>query len=122
MASRYTILAPARGYTGEVAGVAFVKGRAENAAPSRRALAYFRRHNYTVEEVTSAPDPAPPVDKPALPAVPNRGSSKADWVTYVTSDAAPEDKRLGEAEATAMTRDQLAEHVFGPKTEEGADQ
>ncbi|ROO51071.1 hypothetical protein EDC02_5935 [Micromonospora sp. Llam0] len=112
----YRITAPVRGVNATVAGVRLVEGVGQvdgDKLPS--ALAYFRRHGYQVEQ--EAPAPAPVVDEqpPPAPVAPNRGSSKAEWVTYVTSPHAPEDKRLTEAEAADRTRDQLAEHVLGPK-------
>jgi hypothetical protein len=116
---RYMITAPVPGFTGKVAGVDFAKGVAtiDTAVDGeRRALEYFRRKAYRVEEVKAEePAPEPAADeKPPATGVPTRGSSKADWLTYVTSEAAG-DKRLTPEEAEAKTRDQLAEHVLGPK-------
>ena len=120
---QYKITTPTPGYTGEVAGVAFAKGIAtidDSDERQRRALAYFRRKAYVVEavdvdEAPAAPAVEPTTETPAPPAErPNRGDSKVTWITYVTSDAAG-DKRLDPAEAEAKTRDQLAEHVLGPK-------
>jgi hypothetical protein len=116
---QYNITAPVPGFTGKVAGVDFAKGSATidtSVDGERRALEYFRRKAYRVEEVIAEePAPEPAVDeKPPAAGVPTRGSSKADWLTYVTSEAAGE-KRLSVEDAEAKTRDQLAEQVLGPK-------
>lgn len=116
----HKITAPVKGYSGRVAGVHFVDGVGET--DNENAIAYFRRHKYGVEEVAQADEqvdetPAaevPEVTPPAPPFAPNRGSSKAEWVAYVTGPNAGE-KALTEAEANDRTRDQLAEHVLGPK-------
>jgi hypothetical protein len=117
---QHKITTPTPGYTGKVAGIAFADGTAtidDSNDAHRRALAYFRRKGYRVEEVKAeepAPEPAADEKPPSAAGVPTRGSSKADWLTYVTSEAAGE-KRLSVEEAEAKTRDQLAEHVLGPK-------
>ncbi|GLH97351.1 hypothetical protein [Phytohabitans aurantiacus] len=124
---RYKITAPVAGYTGLVAGVAFADGSAtiDTAEEKhRRALAYFERKRYGIEQLgieepdIEEPDADPPAEEKPTE-VPTRGSSKADWVTYVTSEAAGE-KRLAQADADAKTRDQLAELVLGPKGGEPA--
>lgn len=51
---------PVEGYTGEVAGVQFQDGQAET--DDDRAIAYFRRHGYTVDG--EGPDPVEDVDTP----------------------------------------------------------
>jgi hypothetical protein len=51
---RYTITAPERDFTGEVAGVGFARGTAtvdSDNPGARAALAYFGRKGYTVEPV-----------------------------------------------------------------------
>jgi hypothetical protein len=119
---RYRITTPVKGASDIVAGVSFVDGVGHTSTES--VLPYFRRHGYRVEEAPEpapeeppeAPEPAP--EEPPAPFVPNRGSSKADWLAFVTGPNAG-DKALSEADATAMTRDQLAEHVLGPKEGEG---
>lgn len=93
--------------TEKVVGISFVDGKAQvdsATAHGRRALAYFRRRGYIIE--TSAPT------EPAE--APSRGASKTDWIAYVTSEAA-DAKRLSTEQADALTRDQLADHVLGPK-------
>lgn len=108
---RYLVMTPEAGYTGKVAGVAFADGRAAvDSEQHRQALAYFRRKGYRVEEAQPEPEP----EQAEELKVPGRGDSKATWVRYVTSDAAGE-KRLDEADAQAKSRDELAEHVLGPK-------
>jgi hypothetical protein len=103
-----------------VVGVTFVKGVAQvdpAVDEQRRALAYFRRHNYVIEEPAK---PAPAVEEPEtsvfepVPGAPSRGASKADWKTFATT-AAPEGLRLTEEQAEALTRDQLADKYLGPK-------
>lgn len=51
MASK--ILTPVKGYSGKVAGVAFVDGEGETDDPA--ALHYFRQAGYTVEEAELTP-------------------------------------------------------------------
>lgn len=66
MQAMYRVTAPVAGYTGTVAGVDLVDGQAVTSDPG--AVAYFRRHGYTVE----------PVDQvPAEPAEPARGRRSA---------------------------------------------
>lgn len=52
-----TVTAPVDGYTGRVAGVHFVDGKAETT--DRRALAYFRRQGYSIDR-SSGSAPANP--------------------------------------------------------------
>ena len=47
----YRITTPAPGYNGTILGVLFADGTAEATGLSPTALAYFRRHGYTVEAV-----------------------------------------------------------------------
>lgn len=132
---RYKITAPVKTASGTVAGVRLVDGVGELLADQASALAYFRRHGYGVEPIVEdePAGPAEPVQEdsatpdggtPTSPVkgtdVPTRGASKDTWVAHVTSEASGE-KRLTLDEATALKRDELAEHVLGPKTE-GADQ
>jgi hypothetical protein len=115
MSQRYKITAPVQGATCTVAGIALVNSVGETDNPG--AVAYFKRHGYQVEEIAEAveTDATPEAEKPpAPPFAPNRGSSKAEWVAYLTSPNAG-DKALTAADAEAKTRDQLAEHVLGPK-------
>jgi hypothetical protein len=46
------VSAPVEGFAGEVAGVTFVDGTAEVDTSQASALAYFRRHGYTVSDGT----------------------------------------------------------------------
>ncbi|GIJ10736.1 hypothetical protein ACFFMR_18900 [Micromonospora andamanensis] len=112
---RYRITAPVPHVVSTIAGVAFNDSVGET--ESEAALAYFRRHGYKVEEITASTE-EPSVDAtPAAGAatdIPPRGAFKDTWVAYVTSEAAA-DKRLTLDEATALKRDELAEHVLGPK-------
>ena len=103
-------------FDGKSVGVQFAEGVAEiDGETQSAALAYFERHDgYAVERLDGDQDPAPAAGAPEEPKVPARGDTKAAWVKYVTSEAAGE-KRLADADAQAMTRDQLAEHVLGPK-------
>ncbi len=61
------VTAPVAGYSGEVAGVQFVNGKAET--DDDNALAYFRRHGYDVDgskpkraSTRRSADDAPDVD------------------------------------------------------------
>lgn len=47
-----SVTAPVADFTGTVAGVEFVDGKADTTSPA--ALAYFRRHGYTIDQVTQA--------------------------------------------------------------------
>lgn len=51
------ILTPVKGYSGKVAGVAFVDGEGETDDPA--ALNYFRQAGYTVEEAKEPAKRAP---------------------------------------------------------------
>ncbi len=103
-----------------VCGVPFVEGVAQidpKIDEQRRALAYFRKAGYTVDDQPAA-EPEPPAEEKQVfepvPGAPGRGASKADWKTFAT-DGAPEGLRLTEEQAEALTRDQLAEKYLGPK-------
>jgi hypothetical protein len=138
--ARWRITTPTPGFTGISAGVNFTDGVAEiegpeplervpegvtltreqraerdeiGQDPAYRRLAYFRSAGYGVEQLDTDRDEAEP-DAPEDDRKPTRSSSKADWLKYVTSEAAG-DKRLDEDDAQAKTRDDLAEHVLGPK-------
>lgn len=109
----------------------------------RRALEYFRKAGYVVEPVNDAdadeldPQVQPVVgapkggpdlqgnpdsddevedeDEPNPPVrAPGRSASRADWAAYIVTEDAG-DKRLTDDEAAGLTRDQLADHVYGPK-------
>lgn len=56
-------------------------------------------------DVEGVEDPGPANDPGAPVALPNKSASKADWVAYATSD----EGGMAQAEAEAMTRDELAE-------------
>lgn len=53
-----TVTAPVADFAGEVVGVRFDKGRAST--DDRRALDYFRRHGYMIDDETPDPTPEPP--------------------------------------------------------------
>lgn len=65
---KYTVTAPVKGFTGDVAGVHLADGRYEGELPPQ-SLAYFREAGYTVERVDE-PDPAPQPDPEADPEPP----------------------------------------------------
>jgi hypothetical protein len=116
--AKFLITAP-QAVTTKVAGVTLVDGKAtvdDATQDSRRALAYFRRKSYQVEPVDEAqPEPAATQEpEPVITEPPARGATKDAWIAFVTSEAAGE-KRLTLDEATALKRDELAEHVLGPK-------
>lgn len=54
------VTAPVADYSGEVAGVTFVHGKAET--DNDNALAYFRRHGYGISEPKRARAKAPAED------------------------------------------------------------
>lgn len=63
--STFKISTPVPEFNGTVAGVWFARGEAET--DSEGAVAYFRRHGYTVEEIAAEPAkeaPAAPKAKP----------------------------------------------------------
>ncbi|KAB8186870.1 hypothetical protein FH608_046105 [Nonomuraea phyllanthi] len=73
---RYRITTPVRGFTGEVAGVAFANGSAEvDDAANVRAVAYFRRKGYRVDAVAPA-HTEPPVEAPEQVADQSEGSQR----------------------------------------------
>lgn len=115
-----TVRAP-QPVTTTIVGIPFAHGEAkvDDSNPRhRRALAYFRRHGYSVASAVA--DPATPAEKPKTPAfepppgAPGRNASKHDWVIFAANDA-PEGLRLTAEQAEALTRDQLAEKYLGPK-------
>jgi hypothetical protein len=142
----YIVRAP-EPVTENIVGVPFVEGVARNVNDEndlhRRALEYFRKAGYiveppndadaaeqdpTVQPVAGGPiggpdvrgaeqidgvdaEPNPPVNAP------DRTATKAAWKKYVTSDQAG-DRQLTADEAEQLTRDQIADHVYGPDTVE----
>lgn len=114
MAKRFEIAAPAAGFTGESAGVAFAKGKAtvEVTTPElRRAVAYFRQNGYVVvdlDELEAASEADPAEEETADPP-PTRSATKAEWKAYALV------RGVDEAEAEKTTRDDLAERFLGPK-------
>ncbi len=106
--------------SGKVVGVAFVDGVATvDEAAHRAAVAYFRRRGGYVVQVVDEPQASTPAEadesgvgggQPPAGA-PTRGASKADWVKFATAS----EQGMTEADAEAMTRDQLAEKYLGPK-------
>jgi len=96
---RYEVRAPVEDYTGEAAGVAFTQGVGHTAEPA--ALAYFHRHGYTITEADDDPGSAVPPSPPA------KSASKAEWKTYAVT------RGMAEADADALTRDQLVDHFTG---------
>lgn len=57
MAKKYTVHAPEKDFSGEVAGVSFSKGKAEvDAKEQAAALAYFQRKGYAVDGLDDASD------------------------------------------------------------------
>lgn len=56
MAAKSKITSPVKDFTGDVVGVVFDKGIAQT--DDKTALAYFRRHGYTVETPKAAPTAA----------------------------------------------------------------
>lgn len=101
MTTNYRITAPVSGYTGTVAGVTLANGTAETA--SKTAIAYFRRHGYTVEAVEEAPAVEATEDDDQGPGRPVKSATKADWKAYAIAQG------VSEEDAEAATRDQLAE-------------
>ena len=94
---RYRITAPVEGANCTVAGTVFANSVAET--DSDAAVAYFRRHGYTVEALDTHDEP---------PVRPAQSASKAEWVGYavrahgMTPDA-----------AEAMTKADLIERYGG---------
>ena len=79
--STFKISTPVPEFNGKVAGVWFAKGEAET--DSEGAVAYFRRHGYTVEPVAAAADEqtegtpeAPPAQTDTKAKAPARASAK----------------------------------------------
>lgn len=126
----FEIRSPRPDFTGKVGGVSFADGVArvsfdderndtgqaigdEHQVQVGRSAVLFaqRRRGYTVTETDATGKPVDktqpePTDEPKTP---TRGDSKATWKAYATSQGMPE------ADAEAMTRDQLAERYLGPK-------
>ncbi|RKT85605.1 hypothetical protein SAMN05421805_12792 [Saccharopolyspora antimicrobica] len=92
-----TVIAPTN-YTGTVVGVALIDGRGETTDPA--ALAYFRRHGYTIGD-DQALDEHQAQDAPDIER-PSRTARKSDWVAYAIARGMPQD------DAESLTRDDLA--------------
>ncbi|GAA4059807.1 hypothetical protein [Actinomadura miaoliensis] len=88
----YRITTPVDGYSGDVVGVAFVDGQATT--DDEAAVAYFRRHGYTVSGGDEDQAPAT-VERPA------RNASTDAWRAYAIAQGMTSD------EAAAHTRDEL---------------
>ncbi|HEX8631137.1 MAG TPA: hypothetical protein VF755_23510 [Catenuloplanes sp.] len=129
----FEIRSPRPDFTGRVGGVSFADGVARvsfddardgagmaagdehRVQVGRSALLFAqRRLGYTVTEVDQAGQPLKAAGA-ALAEVeddkPSRAASKADWKAYATSPRVG----MAEADAEALTRDQLAEKFLGPK-------
>jgi hypothetical protein len=122
---RYKITAPVPGFTGKVAGIDFAKGVAtiDTAVDGeRRALEYFRRKAYVVEEVATEEAAAAPAENLAgkersvpnseQPEKPKRSASTEVWRVYAVD---PNGGGMSAEEAEALSRDELAEKFLGPK-------
>jgi len=101
---RYQVTAPVKGVNATVAGVLLADSVGET--DSEAAVAYFRRHGYTVVPL-AVPATEPAEEAPAE--LPARSASKSTWVAYATRAGMTAD------EADQLTRDQLAERYLGPK-------
>jgi hypothetical protein len=110
MGEKFTVTAPVAEFNGDVAGLVFRAGEAvADGDADARALAYCRRHGYTVtptSKKTTATKAAAstPAAEPGggEPTQPKGNASKAEWVAYAVAQGADHD------EADAMTRDDLA--------------
>ncbi|GCD94069.1 hypothetical protein [Embleya hyalina] len=96
--SSYEISAPVSDFAGSVAGLNFTAGRAVAVDLGPSALAYFRRHGYTVATDDQATEPDGP---------PAKSAAKSAWVEFAMA------RGIDRAEAEGMTRDQLAETYGG---------
>lgn len=90
------VVAPVEGFTGRVAGVAFVDGRAETT--DGRALAYFTRQGYRIVKPSPAPRAWGDDGRPA------RNDPKADWVAYAAAQGADEDELAEATKAELIDR------------------
>lgn len=104
---RVKVTAPVAGYTGKVGIVAFADGVAEldsEVHAHQRALAYFRRRGYTVEEINPAAVADAPVDPDAAPEMPKRSGTTEAWRAWATH---PKGGGMTADEAATKSRDEL---------------
>lgn len=102
--AKFLVTTPVADFSGALGGVMFANGRAvvdEDTHPNE--LAYCRA-KYTVEEYV-ADEPA---DEEIEDPMPRKSASKADWLAYAVEHG------VDQAEAEALTRDQLVE-LFASK-------
>lgn len=113
----HTITTPVQGFTGTVAGVQFADGVGQTDNPV--ALAYFRRHGYTVDDVPAPADEPDEADEPPEasegPEVPAQSAPKGEWVAYATAHP-DEAQRLSTEDAEALTKAALVERYGGGDT------
>lgn len=98
--TEYKVTAPAAGYSGPLGGVQFIDTVVViDEATHPAELAYVRQAGYQVEELV-------PVDSelPAAPELPKKSAGAAAWRAY-----AVEHGGMTEADAAALSRDQLVE-------------
>ncbi|ORJ92581.1 hypothetical protein A6F55_23740 [Prescottella equi] len=71
------VTTPVEGYTGIVAGVAFINGRGET--DDQNALSYFARHGYRIDDATAVPAAAGPrIGAMSAPEIPD-GAPTDKW-------------------------------------------
>lgn len=121
---QYKVLAPVRGFTGEVAGVHFVRGEAVVDDGNKAAMQYFRRRHYGISEYRPGSELGPELGTPTRPAAhadadgagggeqadpkrPPKNAVKDDWAAY----AAVVVPGLTAEQAAAMTKPELVDLV-----------
>lgn len=112
---RYTITAPNPTFTGKVATINFVDGKAEasdDTSEGRRAVAYCRQAGYSVAPTEEADVAEEPKQESEPVAPPAKSASKADWVEFVVKH-----RDVDQAEAEKLTHAQLVAE-YGPKEEQ----
>ncbi len=111
----FIVRTPVEGYNGKVGDDVFVDGLCES--PSKRNLAYYRRHGYTIEGEPSAEESGEAtagesdVSETESLARPEPKASKADWVAYAEHIGAPvsADFTKDEVVAAVAARETAAE-------------
>jgi hypothetical protein len=112
-ADTVTINTPVDKFNGTVAGVAFKDGVGETANPV--AIAYFRRHGYTVDgETPEQPEPTPPPDvrEPVRVGTPLEDAA--------ATGGAPSDEEIAEM-AADLADDHNRDELDGQATAAGLD-
>lgn len=97
---QYRITAPQKGFTGQVAGVAFADGK--TVCGPGVALTYFRTAGYGIEPIQPDPEPDPEPAVPEPEPIPIPNPARAEPADYHLTD--PLDPTVKTNKSTRSTR------------------